>query len=169
MLLHTASQENNLIPTVKHWGGCVMVWGYCAAAGFGQFTIIETTMNSTVHQRVLEEHEIIAEAEPDPATWQWSTTVNPPETDWKPRNGESWNGRVKAQILIPLRCCEVTLNGLYMQETPQTTHGWKNFALRMGQTFLRTMSETDRWPREESHWSYFSQRGCIGCPNLFLN
>uniref|UniRef100_A0A3Q3J790 Tc1-like transposase DDE domain-containing protein n=1 Tax=Monopterus albus TaxID=43700 RepID=A0A3Q3J790_MONAL len=51
-----AFQEKNLIPTVKHGGGSVMVWGCFAAAGPGQLTIIESTMNSTVYQKVLEEH-----------------------------------------------------------------------------------------------------------------
>ena len=31
-----------------------MVWGCFAAAGPGQLTIIESTMNSTLYQRVLE-------------------------------------------------------------------------------------------------------------------
>lgn len=49
-------QENNLIPTLKHGGGSVMVWRCFAAAGPGQLTIMEYTMNSIVYQRVLEEH-----------------------------------------------------------------------------------------------------------------
>lgn len=53
---NTAFQEKNLIPTVKHGGGSVMVWGCFATAGPGQLTIIESTMNSIVYQRVLEEH-----------------------------------------------------------------------------------------------------------------
>uniref|UniRef100_A0A803JUL1 Transposase Tc1-like domain-containing protein n=1 Tax=Xenopus tropicalis TaxID=8364 RepID=A0A803JUL1_XENTR len=53
---NTAFQEKNLIPTVKHGGGSVMVWGRFAAAGPGNLTFIEFTMNSTVYQRVLEEH-----------------------------------------------------------------------------------------------------------------
>lgn len=53
---NTAFQEKNLIPTVKHGGGSILVWGCFAAAGPGQLTIIESIMNSTVYQRVLEEH-----------------------------------------------------------------------------------------------------------------
>ena len=53
---NTAFQGKNLIPTVKHGGGSVMVWGCFAAAGPGQLTIIESTMNSAVYQRVLEEN-----------------------------------------------------------------------------------------------------------------
>ena len=52
----TAFQENNLMPTVKHGGGSVMVWGCFAAARPGQLTTIESTMNTTVSQRVLKKH-----------------------------------------------------------------------------------------------------------------
>lgn len=51
-----------------------MVWGCFAAAGPGHLTIIESTMNSAVYQRVLEEHvrpsvkKIKAEGELDPTT-----------------------------------------------------------------------------------------------------
>ena len=53
---NTAFQEKNFIPTVKHGGGSVMVWGCFAAAGPGQLTIIESIMNFTVYQRMLEQH-----------------------------------------------------------------------------------------------------------------
>lgn len=52
----TAFENKNLIPTVKHGGGNVMVWGCFSAAGPGQLTIIESTMNSVLYQRVLEEN-----------------------------------------------------------------------------------------------------------------
>uniref|UniRef100_A0A9J8B3Q1 Transposase n=1 Tax=Cyprinus carpio carpio TaxID=630221 RepID=A0A9J8B3Q1_CYPCA len=59
---NTAFQERNLIPTVKHGGGSVLVWGCFAAAGPGQLTVIESTMNSTVYQGVLEEHNFLPSA-----------------------------------------------------------------------------------------------------------
>lgn len=52
----TAFENKNLIPTVKHGGGNVMVWGCFSAAGPGQLTIIESTMNFVLYQRVLEEN-----------------------------------------------------------------------------------------------------------------
>uniref|UniRef100_A0A3B3D110 Transposase Tc1-like domain-containing protein n=1 Tax=Oryzias melastigma TaxID=30732 RepID=A0A3B3D110_ORYME len=39
----------NLMATVKHGGGSVVVWG-CCVSGSGQFTIIESSMNSKVQQ-----------------------------------------------------------------------------------------------------------------------
>lgn len=52
----TAFDHKNLIPTVKHGGGNIMVWGSFAASGPGQLTIIESTMNSSLYQRVLEDN-----------------------------------------------------------------------------------------------------------------
>ncbi|KAK3554371.1 hypothetical protein QTP70_022603, partial [Hemibagrus guttatus] len=51
---NTTFQQMNLIPTMKHGGGSVMVWVCFAAAGPGQLTIIESIMNSTLYQKVLE-------------------------------------------------------------------------------------------------------------------
>ncbi|KAK3513499.1 hypothetical protein QTP70_015493 [Hemibagrus guttatus] len=53
---NTAFQQMNLTPTVKHGGGSVLVWGCVAAAGPGKLTITESMMNSTLYQKVLEEH-----------------------------------------------------------------------------------------------------------------
>lgn len=53
---NTAFQQKNLKPAVKHGCESVMVWGCFAAVGPGQLTIIESTMNSTLYQKVLEEH-----------------------------------------------------------------------------------------------------------------
>lgn len=52
----TAHQHQHLIPTVKHGGGCIMVWGCFAASGPGQLAIINGKMNSKVYQDVLQEN-----------------------------------------------------------------------------------------------------------------
>uniref|UniRef100_A0A3B3BBY5 Transposase Tc1-like domain-containing protein n=1 Tax=Oryzias melastigma TaxID=30732 RepID=A0A3B3BBY5_ORYME len=41
--------DENLMATVKHGGGSVVVWG-CCVSGSGQFTIIESSMNSAVYE-----------------------------------------------------------------------------------------------------------------------
>ncbi len=52
------SHGKNLIPTVKHGGGSVMVWGYFAASGAGRLAIIEGTVNSALYQRILQENVV---------------------------------------------------------------------------------------------------------------
>jgi hypothetical protein len=53
---NTAFEQKNLIPTVKHGGGGIIVWGCFATSGPGQFAIIESTMNSILYQRIIEEN-----------------------------------------------------------------------------------------------------------------
>jgi hypothetical protein len=48
--------SKNLIPTVKHGGGSVMVWGCFAASGPGQLALIEGTMNSALNQIIIQEN-----------------------------------------------------------------------------------------------------------------
>ncbi len=45
-----------IIPTVKHGGGSVMVWGCLAASGPGRLAIIDGTMNSALYQKILKEN-----------------------------------------------------------------------------------------------------------------
>ena len=52
----TAYQTQNLIPTVKHGGGSVMVWGAMGAAGVGHLTFIDGIMNKYVYKSILEQH-----------------------------------------------------------------------------------------------------------------
>ncbi len=53
---NTAFHKKNIIPTVNHGGGSVMVWGCFAASGPGWFAIIDGTMNSALYQKILKEN-----------------------------------------------------------------------------------------------------------------
>lgn len=46
-------QIKNLIPTVKHGGGNIMIWGCMAAAGVGKMVFIETTMDKHSYLSIL--------------------------------------------------------------------------------------------------------------------
>ncbi len=46
----TAFHKKNIIPTVKHGGGSVMVLDCFAVSGPGQIAVIDGTMNSTLYQ-----------------------------------------------------------------------------------------------------------------------
>lgn len=46
----------NLIPTVKHGAGSVMVWGCMSSAGVGKLHVIEGTMTHKVYIKILEEN-----------------------------------------------------------------------------------------------------------------
>lgn len=49
-----AFQEKNTLPTVKHGGGSIMLWGCVAASGTGNIVRVEGRMDSTKYQQILE-------------------------------------------------------------------------------------------------------------------
>ncbi len=53
---NTTFNKKDIIPTVKHGGGSVMVWGCFAASGPGRLAIIDDTMNSSLYQKILKEN-----------------------------------------------------------------------------------------------------------------
>ncbi len=53
---NTAFHKKNIIPTIKHVGGSVMVWGCFAASGPGRLAIIDGTMYSALYQKILKEN-----------------------------------------------------------------------------------------------------------------
>lgn len=48
-------QDKCVIPTVKHGGGSVLVWGCMSAAGTGELRFIDGIMNSTMYCEILKE------------------------------------------------------------------------------------------------------------------
>ena len=51
---NTAYQHKHLLPTVQHGGGGLMIWACSAATGPGHLAVIESTMNSSGYQSILE-------------------------------------------------------------------------------------------------------------------
>ena len=51
-------KDKCVMPTVKHGGGNVMVWGCMSAAGVGEFYFIEGNMNSNMYCEILQQSMI---------------------------------------------------------------------------------------------------------------
>ncbi len=51
-------KDKCVLPTVKHGGGSVMVWGCVTAAGTGQLQFIEGTMNANMYCDILKQNMI---------------------------------------------------------------------------------------------------------------
>ncbi len=51
-------KDKYVLPTVKHGGGSVMVWGCMSAAGPGELQLIEGTMNANMYCDILKQSMI---------------------------------------------------------------------------------------------------------------
>ncbi len=52
------SKDKCVLPTVKHGGGGVMVWGCMSAAGTGELQFTEGTMNANMYCEILKRSSI---------------------------------------------------------------------------------------------------------------
>ncbi|KAL0163509.1 hypothetical protein M9458_039262, partial [Cirrhinus mrigala] len=52
----TAHHLSNTVPTVKHGGGSIMLWGCFSAAGTGQLVAIEGKMNAAKYRDIMDEN-----------------------------------------------------------------------------------------------------------------
>ncbi len=52
------NKDKRVLPTVKHGGGSVMVWGCMSAAGTGELQFIEGTMNANMFCDILKQSMI---------------------------------------------------------------------------------------------------------------
>lgn len=53
---NTAHHPENTIPTVKHGGGSIMLWGCFSASGPGKLVKIEGKMDAAKYREILEEN-----------------------------------------------------------------------------------------------------------------
>uniref|UniRef100_A0A8C4SV48 Transposase n=1 Tax=Erpetoichthys calabaricus TaxID=27687 RepID=A0A8C4SV48_ERPCA len=52
----TAHHQANTIPTVKHGGGSIMLWGCFSAAGTGRLVRIKGKMTAAMYRDILDEN-----------------------------------------------------------------------------------------------------------------
>ncbi len=105
-------KEKYVLPTVKHVGGSVMVWGCMSAAGTGELQFIEETMNANMYCDILKQSRIpslqklgrraVFQHDNDPKHTSKSTTALLKKLRVKVICGASSNGRWRSAS--PPRC-----------------------------------------------------------------
>uniref|UniRef100_A0A8C1UCV8 Transposase Tc1-like domain-containing protein n=1 Tax=Cyprinus carpio TaxID=7962 RepID=A0A8C1UCV8_CYPCA len=119
---NTAFHKKKIIPTVKHGGGSVMVWGCYAASGPGQLAIIDGIMNSTLFQKILKlKRTWVMQQDNDLKHTSKSTS------EWLKKNKIKDLEWIKNQTKIQLRCCGMTLNSPFMLVNPPMWLNLKQF------------------------------------------
>ena len=101
---NSALQSNHVHPTIKFGGGSIMIWGWMMATGPGFLTKINTTMDSELYCKILQEdlmasidwyglnpQEIIFQHDNDPKhrakkTQEWLKNNKIEVLDWPPQS-----------------------------------------------------------------------------------
>ncbi len=68
-------KDKCVLPTVKHGGGGVMVWGCMSAAGTGELQFIEGTMNANMYCDILKQSLIPSQHDKNPKHTSKTTTA----------------------------------------------------------------------------------------------
>jgi len=90
----------NTIPTVKHGGGNIMLWGCFSAKGPGRLIRVKERMNGAMYREILSENLL-------PSATAFSMTMIPNTPPGQRRSGfvrsisRSWSGIASVQISTP--------------------------------------------------------------------
>ncbi len=98
----------NSIPTVKHGGGNIMLWGCFSAKGPGRLICVKERMNGAMYREILSENLLpSARALKMKRGWVFQHDNDPKHTPGQRRSGfvrsisRSWSGLASLQISIP--------------------------------------------------------------------
>ena len=109
----TAHLRANSIPTVKHGGGSIMMWG-CFSAGTGWLVLIEGKMNAAKYTEILEENLLWTsdwgEGLPSSMTTTRSTQPREQRSGFGENLWMSLSGPARAQNWINFTSVEIAEN-----------------------------------------------------------
>ena len=115
---NTTYEHKHVILTVKHSGGGVIIWACFTAAGPRHLALIESTMNSSVYQSILDSICLTAKSV---RTMISSTQANLQYNGWGERESRCCNGPVKSPDSVKSESCGGTFRELSRNKCWQTS------------------------------------------------
>ena len=136
----TTHHQANTIPTVKHGGGSIMLWGYFSAAGTGRLVRIEGKMNAAMYRDILDENLLQSRR------FIFQQDNNPKHTA---KISKEWL-QVNSVIVLEWPSQSPDLNPI--------EHLWRDLKMAVHRRFLSNLMELERCCKEE--WAKLPKDKC---------
>ncbi|KAG2457325.1 TCB1 transposase, partial [Polypterus senegalus] len=143
----TAHHQANTIPTVKHGGGSIMLWGCFSAAGTGRIVMIKGKMTAAMYRDILKEN--LLQSALDLRLGRWFI--------FQQDNDPKHTAKISKELLQD--------NSVNVLEWPSQSpdfnlieHLWRDLKMAVHRCFPSNLMELERCCKEE--WAKLAKNRC---------